>query len=178
MGRPLSVVVGDSSDGVRVEHVRAAGVIRLVHPQAGRTPDDAMGLSVPDFCARLGITAEDLGSPLRYLLVAGGHCLGSRHVALFSSVEKAREAFVTVRRSDSGTAAWAELLELPSGGPARRLSWYGPAGIWSDAENVPARIRSDWDRRSKRPRMHRARFIAIVHATTRSRSAGRAEREL
>lgn len=45
---------------------------------------------------------------------------------------------MTVRRSDPGAEAWAELTELTVGGDVRRLCWFGTPGASSDQKLRPA----------------------------------------
>ena len=117
---------------MRVEHVKGRGMVRLVRWTAGRVEDDGVGLEVSDFCARLGLTTDVLGPSAHYLLVAGAERPGAGHVvSLFDSERDARAAFMTVRRSDPGAEAWAELTELTVGGDMRRLCWFGTPGASS-----------------------------------------------
>lgn len=139
MGRPASITAGDARDGVRVEHLKGRGVVRLVRWTAGRVEDDGVGFGVSDFCARLGLTTDVLGPSAHYLLVAGAERRGAGHlVSLFASEKDARAAFVTVRRSDPGAEAWAELIELTAGGDLRRLCWFGTPGASSHQKPGPA----------------------------------------
>ncbi len=126
MGRSPSITIGDARDGVRVEHLKGRGMVRLVRWTAGRVEGDGLGLEVSDFCARLGLTTDVLGPAAHYLLVAGAERPGAGHVvSLFESEQDARAAFVIVRRSDPGPEAWAELTMLTVGGDVRRLCWFG-----------------------------------------------------
>lgn len=91
MGRSPSITVGDARDGVRVEHVRGRGLVRLVRWTAGRVEDDGVGLEVSEFCSRLGLTKDVLGPSAHYLLVAGAERPGAGHVvSLFDSEQDAR----------------------------------------------------------------------------------------
>jgi hypothetical protein len=127
MGRSASITIGDARDGIRIEHVKGQGLVRLVRWTAGRVEDDGVGLEVSDFCTRLGLTTDVLGpSSAHYLLVAGAERPGGGHfVSLFDSEQDARAAFVAVRRSDLGAEAWAEVTKLSAGGKVRRLCWFG-----------------------------------------------------
>ena len=148
MARSASIPVGDARDGARVEPVKGRGMVRLVRWTAGGVEDDGVGLEVSDFCARLGLTTDVLGPSAHYLLVACAERPGARHVvSLFASEHDARAAFVTVRRSDPGAQAWAELTELTIGGDVRRLCWFGRPGASSHQELGPA---SDGTERMKR----------------------------
>jgi hypothetical protein len=49
-----SITIGDARDGIRIEHVKGQGVVRLGRWTAGRVEDDLVGLEVSDFCTRLG----------------------------------------------------------------------------------------------------------------------------
>ena len=139
MGRSPSITIGDARDGVRVEHVKGRGMVRLVRWTAGRVEDDGVGLEVSDFCARLGLTTDVLGPSAHYLLVAGAERPGAGHVvSFFDSEQDARAAFVTVRRSDPGPEAWAELTKLTVGGDVRRLCWFGTPGVSSHENLRPA----------------------------------------
>ncbi len=139
MGRSPSITIGDARDGVRVEHVKGRGMVRLVRWTAGRVEDDAVGLEVSDFCARLGLTTDVVGPSAHYLLVAGAERPGVGHVvSLFASEPDARAAFVIVRRSDPGAEAWAELTKLTVGGDARRLCWFGTPRASTRQELRPA----------------------------------------
>ena len=130
MGRSPSITIGDTSAGLRVEHVKSRGLVRLVRWTAGRVEDDVVGVEVSDFCARLGLTTDVLGPSHRYLLVAGAARAGAGHtVALFGTESQARTAFVNMRRADPGSDAWAEVTELITGGNVRRVCWYGTTGI-------------------------------------------------
>ena len=140
MGRSPSITVGDPREGVRVEHLKSRGMVRLVRWTAGRVEDDTLGLEVSDFCSRLGLTTDVLGPSRRYLLVAGAERPGAGHiVALFSSEDLARNAFVKVRRAEPGTEAWAEVTELTPGGDARRVCWFGTTGRTEPGEPVRRR---------------------------------------
>lgn len=131
MGRSPSITVGDTSRGARVEHLTSRGLIRLVRWTAGRVEDDAVGLEVADFCARLELT-DVLGPPRRYLLLAGAERPGGGHVvSLFDSEEEARAEFVSIRRSERGAEAWGEVIELTTDGGARRLCWFGTSAASS-----------------------------------------------
>ncbi len=126
MGRSPSITVGDAIEGLRVEHVKSRGLVRLTRWTPGGTKGDGVGLEVADFCARLGITTDVLGPARRYLLVADPARRGARHVvALFASEDEARAEFVRFRRSERGAGAWAEAVEITSGGEMRRLCWFG-----------------------------------------------------
>jgi hypothetical protein len=126
MGRSPSITIGDAKDGLRVEHVKGRGMVRLVRWTAGGVEDDGVGLEVSDFCTRLGLTTDVLGPSAHYLLVAGAERPGAGHVvSLFESEEDARAAFVTVRRSDPGSEAWAEVTRLSPCGELRRICWFG-----------------------------------------------------
>ena len=150
MGRSPSITVGDARDGVRVEHVKGRGLVRLIRWTAGRVEDDEVGLEVSDFCTRLGLTTDVLGPSANYLLVAGADRPGAGHVvSLFDSEEDARAAFVTVRRSDPGQEAWAELTELTVGGDFRRLCWFGTPGTSGDKK---VRRQADQTERKRRDR--------------------------
>ena len=139
MGRSASITVGDARDGVRVEHVKGRGMVRLVRWTAGRVEDDGVGLEVSDFCARLGLTTDVLDPSAHYLLVAGAERPGAGHVvSLFASEQDARAAFVMVRRSDPGAEAWAELTKLTVGGDVRRLCWFGTPAASSHQKLRPA----------------------------------------
>ena len=117
MGRSPSITIGDARDGIRIEHVKGRGMVRLVRWTAGRVEDDGVGLEVSDFCTRLGLTTDVLGPSAHYLLVAGAERLGAGHVVcLFDSEDDARAAFVTVRRADPGGEAWAEAQSSAPGG--------------------------------------------------------------
>ena len=149
MGRSPSITVGDARDGMRVEHVKGRGMVRLVRWRAGRVEDDGVGLKVSDFCARLGLTTEVLGPSAHYLLVAGSQRPGAGHVvSVFDSEEDARAAFVAVRRSDPSADAWAEVTRLSAGGEVRRLCWFGPPAASSHPEVGPD---GDGTKRTKRP---------------------------
>lgn len=125
MGQAPSITVGDTSRGARVEHLTNRGLIRLVRWTAGRVEDDAVGLEVADFCARLELT-DALGPSRRYLLVAGAERPGAGHVVtLFATEQEARAAFIDIRRSERRAEAWGEVIELPPGGDVRRLCWFG-----------------------------------------------------
>lgn len=151
MGRSPSITVGDARDGVRVEHVKGRGLVRLVRWTAGRVEDDGVALEVSDFCARLGLTTDVVGPTAHYLLVAGAERPGSGHiVSLFANERDARVAFVTVRRSDPGAEAWAELAELTVGGGVRRLCWYGKAEASSHQQLGPAAHGTDRMKRHDR----------------------------
>ena len=130
MGRSPSITVGDAGEGVRVEHVKTKGLVRLVRWQAGRAEDDVVGLEVSDFCARLGITTDVLDpAGRRYLLVADPRRAGAGHVvAIFDTEERARAEFVRFRRSEPGGGAWAELSEITARHPMRRICWFGSPG--------------------------------------------------
>lgn len=129
MRQSPSITVGDTSRGARVEHLTSRGLIRLVRWTAGRVEDDAVGLEVSDFCARLELT-DVLGPSRRYLLVAGAERPGAGHVvSLFDSEQDARAAFVSIRRSERGAEAWGEVIHLTTGGDARRLCWFGAPGM-------------------------------------------------
>ena len=141
MGRSPSITIGDARDGIRVEHVKGRGMVRLVRWTAGRVQDDGVGLDVSDFCTRLGLPTDDPGPSAHFLLVAGAERPGAGHVvALFDNEQDARAAFVTVRRSDPGAEAWAQVTRLSAGGEVRRLCWFGtPATsshpkVWSDGD--------------------------------------------
>ena len=126
MGRSPSITIGDARDGIRIEHVKGRGMVRLVRWTAGRVEDDGVGLEVSAFCTRLGLTTDVLGPSAHYLLVAGAERLGAGHVvSLFDSEDDARAAFVTVRRADPGAEAWAEVTKLSAGGEVRRICWFG-----------------------------------------------------
>ena len=127
MGRSPSITVGDTNAGLRVEHVKSRGLIRLVRWTAGRVEDDEVGLEVSDFCTRLGLTTDVPGLSHRYLLVAGAERPGAGHtVTLFATEDQARAAFVQVRRAEPGSEAWGEVSELTTGGDVRRVCWFGP----------------------------------------------------
>lgn len=127
MGRSPSITVGDTNAGLRVEHVKSRGLIRLVRWTAGRVEDDEVGLEVSDFCTRLGLTTGVLGLSRRYLLVAGAERPGAGHtVTLFATEDQARAAFVQVRRAEPGSEAWGEVTELTNGGDLRLVCWFGP----------------------------------------------------
>src|SRR5688572_448936 len=115
-------------------------MVRLVRWTAGGVEDDAVGLEVSDFCSRLGLTTDVLGSSCRYLLVAGAERPGAGHiVALFPSEDLAWNAFVKVRWSEPGPDAWAEVTEVTAGGDARRVCWFGTTGRTQPGEPVPRR---------------------------------------
>ena len=148
MGRSPSITVGDTSRGARVEHVTSRGVIRLVRWTAGKVDDDAVGLEVSDFCARLELTTDVVGPARRYLLVAGAERPGAGHiVALFATEAEARVAFVRYRRSEPGREAWAEVTELTTDGTLRRVCWFGtaaremPPGTSQSVEKRPRLVR-------------------------------------
>ena len=127
--RGNGITLGDATRGVRVEHVKSRGLVRLVRWTAGRVEDDGVGVEVSDFCARLGLTTDVLG-PSRYLLVAGAARAGAGHiVALYPTEHEARTAFLNLRRSDPKSDAWAEVTELTPGGDVRRICWFGTAGM-------------------------------------------------
>jgi hypothetical protein len=139
MGRSPSITIGDATDGIRVEHVKGRGMVRLVRWTAGRVRDDGIGLEVSDFCTRLGLTTDVPGPSAHYLLVAGAERPGAGHmVSVFDREQDARAAFVALRRSDPSAEAWAEVTKLSPGGEVRRLCWFGtPAAsshprVWSD----------------------------------------------
>ncbi len=159
MGRSASITVGDARDGVRIEHVKSQGMVRLVRWTAGRVEDDGVGLEVSDFCARLGLTTDVIGPSAHYLLVAGSERPGAAHVVSpFASEQDARAAFVIVRRSDPGAEAWAEVIELKVGGDVRRLCWFGTPGASS---HQTFRQGADVTERTKRHgRVRRRRRVA------------------
>jgi hypothetical protein len=139
MGRSPSITIGDAKDGIRVEHVKGRGIVRLVRWTAGRVRDDGIGLKVSDFCTRLGLTTDVPGPSAHYLLVAGAERPGAGHVvSVFDREHDARAAFVALRRSDPSAEAWAEVTKLSPGGEVRRLCWFGtPAAsshpkVWPD----------------------------------------------
>jgi hypothetical protein len=151
MGRSPSITVGDARDGVRVEHLKGRGVVRLFRWTAGRVEDDGVGLEVSDFCARLGLTTDVLGPSVHYLLVAGAERPGAGHVlSIFDSEQDARAAFVTVRRSDPGPDAWAELTELTVRGDVRRLCWFGTPSARSHQKVRPGMRRTERMNRNDR----------------------------
>jgi len=77
-------------------------------------------------CARLGVTADLLGSSHRFLLVTASARPGARPVAaLFTAEDDARTAFVRFRQAEPGEGPWAELAELGANGGVRRLCWFG-----------------------------------------------------
>jgi hypothetical protein len=126
MGRSPSITIGDTRDGIRVEHLKGRGMVRLVRWTAGRVEGGGVGLEVADFCARLGLTTDASGPSAHYLLVAGANRPGAGHVvSLFVSEQDARDAFVAIRRSNPGAEAWAEVTKLIAGGEMRRLCWFG-----------------------------------------------------
>ncbi len=100
MGRSPSITVGGATDGVRVEHLKGRGVVRLVRWTAGRIDDDGVGMEVSDFCARLGLTTDVLGPSRHYLRVPGAAAPGSDTPSPFRTKREARSAFVNMRRSD------------------------------------------------------------------------------
>lgn len=128
MGRSPSITVGDADEGVRVEHVKSRGLVRLTRWSGRTVQDDAVGMDVSDFCARLGITTDLLGTnPPRYLLVGDPARPGARHVlVLFAAEQDARDQFVRFRRSEQDPDAWAELSEITTGSDLRRICWFGP----------------------------------------------------
>lgn len=163
MGRSPSITVGDARDGVRVEHVKGQGMVRLVRWTAGRVEDDWVGLEVSDFCARLGLTTDVVGPSVHYLLVAGAERRGAGHiVSLFDSEQDARAAFVSVRRSDPGAEAWAELTQLTVGGDVRRLCWFGTPATSSHQNLRPAANGTERTKRQDRTlgRVLRRRRVA------------------
>ena len=124
MGRPASITLGGTTDGVRVEHVKGRGLVRLSRSTAGASQDDVVGMEVSDFCSRLGITTDVLSGDRRFLLVADPSRPGVRHViALFRSEAEARTEFVRFRRSERAPGAWAEVLDITR--DARRICWFG-----------------------------------------------------
>ena len=126
MGRSPGITIGDARDGIRVEHLKGRGMVRLVRWTAGRVEDGGLGLEVADFCARLGLTTDVPGPSAHYLLVAGADRPGAGHVvSLFAGEQDARNAFVAIRRSNPGAEAWAEVTQLSAGGETRRLCWFG-----------------------------------------------------
>jgi hypothetical protein len=126
MGRSPSITVGDAREGVRVEHVKSRGLVRLTRWSTRSAQDDAVGMEVHDFCARLGITTDVLGTSSRYLLVGDPARPGARHtVALFTDEMDARTEFIRFRRSEAGPGAWAEVTELTDNGDVRRICWFG-----------------------------------------------------
>jgi hypothetical protein len=128
MGRSPSITVGDAHEGVRVEHVKSRGLVRLVRWSAGRTQDEAVGLEVSDFCAQLGITTDILGLAPRYLFVGDPGRPGAGHVvALFATEEEARAEFVRFRRAEQAPGAWAEAAEITSDAQMRRICWFASA---------------------------------------------------
>lgn len=152
MGRSPSITIGDARDGIRVEHVKGRGMVRLVRWNAGRAEDDGVGLEVSDFCTRLGLTTDVLGpSPAHYLLVAGAERPGAGHlVSLFASEQDARAAFVALRRSHPGPEAWAEVTKLSAGEEVRRLCWFGAPAAASHP-----RVTSDRDGAKRATRLNR-----------------------
>ena len=129
MGRSPSITIGNAGEGLRVEHVKTKGLVRLVRWQRGRAEDDVLGLEVSDFCARLGITTDVLGPPpRRYLFVADpGHGAG-RLLTLVDSEREARAQFISFRQSEHSPGAWAEVCEITTGHGMRRICWFGPSG--------------------------------------------------
>lgn len=164
MGRSPSITIGDARDGIRLEHVKSRGMVRLVRWTAGRVEDDGVGLEVSDFCARLGLTTDVLGpSSAHYLLVAGAERPGAGHVvSLFDSEQDARAAFVAVRRSNPAAEAWAEVTKLSAGGEARRLCWFGTPGASSHPKVGPDRDEAERTKRQGRTlgRVLRRKWVA------------------
>ncbi len=151
MGRSPSITIGDASDGIRVEHVKGRGLLRLVWWTAGRVEHDGVGLEVSDFCIRLGLTTDVPSPSAHYLLVAGAERPGGGHVVhLFDNEQDARAAFVAVRRSDPCAEAWAEVTKLSAGGEVRRLCWFGTPAAPSHPKVWPDRDRADRTKRRGR----------------------------
>lgn len=152
MGRSPSITVGDATEGMRVEHVKSRGLVRLTRWSAGRAQDEPVGLEVSDFCSRLGITTDVLGTTRRYLLVAGSRHPEADHVvALFASEGEARAEFERLRRVEPGEGAWAEVTELTLHGDARPICWFGSArsaGVTprGHASDCPPLFRGLWRR--------------------------------
>ena len=136
MGKPMAITSGDGPVGVRVEYVKRRRVLRLVGwHEDGETV--ARTLSVPEFCEELGIEAEELAAPRRYLVFAGSHRApvggAGDLVAAFDSEQEARKAFSALRLSRPGHDEWAEMVALDGRGQVHQLLWFGagrghPAG--------------------------------------------------
>jgi len=91
-----------------------------------RARDDMPRGEVAALCARLGVTADVLGSSRRFLLVTASARPGARPVAaLFAAEDDARAAFVRFRQAEPCEGPWAELAELGANGGVRRLCWFG-----------------------------------------------------
>lgn len=102
------------------------------HPQANGVPVEGPVQALVE----LGVDAEELTAPHRFLLFGGqgGVRGGARDlIATYDSEALARTAFIDLRRSDG--AGWAELVALAPRGGVKRLAWSGPRA--ADLQPVP-----------------------------------------
>lgn len=129
MGRPaLAMTVDDKDGGVRIEYLKARGVIRLVPHREPDRPATSVEVPLDALFAQLGIDPRGAASPCRFLLFAGGGIGGGGLrdlVGVFSNQDEARAAFVQVRLEHDGPGAWAELVSVDGRGKVAPLCWFG-----------------------------------------------------
>lgn len=126
----VAMTLDDKDGGLRIEYLKARGVLRLVQQSEPDRGGSAVEVRVDALFAQLGIDATRPAAPRRFLLFAGGGTEagggGLRDlVGVFSQEEDARTEFVRVRLEHEGPGAWAELASVDGRGKVAPLCWFG-----------------------------------------------------
>jgi hypothetical protein len=115
---------------VRVEFVKRRRVLRVVGwDETDRAKVEPLELPLDGLLDRLGIPAEQLGLPSRYLLFGGSQqdAVGGLRslLGVFSSEAEGREAFRRLRLTPRSEPGWGELVVLSPSGRPKPVCWFG-----------------------------------------------------
>lgn len=115
---------------LRVEFVKRRRVLRVVGwDETDRARVEPLELPLDGLLDRLGIPAEQLGLPSRYLLFGGSQqdAVGGLRslLGVFSSEAEGREAFRRLRLTGRSEPGWGELVVLSPSGRPKPVCWFG-----------------------------------------------------
>lgn len=125
-----AMTLDDKHAVLRIEYMKARGVLRLVQQSEADGRASAVEVPVDALFAQLGIDASRPAARRRFLLFAGGDTGsgggGLRDlVGVFTQEEDARMEFIRVRLEHDGAGAWAELASVDGAGKIAPLCWFG-----------------------------------------------------